>query len=523
MPCALPVHIMRMGQWATCRTDHAAHAKAHVRAGIADRPDGPWTVQGMVPRTTLTDHGPFGGPTKYVVHAKAHAGTATRTTPGPWTGPDDGVPVHRATVQGPYGQVGGRTRFMRSMAREPTAIGPVSPNAHGAEPCASRGAPGTGAASPTVDEQAPDRGRLPVRQEPAPAGGAMPGLRAAAGPEQTTAQQTHTRNKTRHENQHPDRRKSTTQKPETTKTEPRTHTASHKVRRHQKTQEKAHPDAISEGDGLLAPTASRRPPIGGTATFLMVFAVQASDIGVRRYRRDGRRGPGGGAMNDGNMIQEPPACPVCGLAVEERDPRRGKPLSIHRACRNRRREELRKERERGRRMSQESLLMASRNDVAEAAAELRRRVAWRNEAVGPADHGTVELCYWSVRCMAALMRLEPETLMAYEDRWAVDLARSIGRKGMDRIAGLTGWRGPRPWTMDPAMTDTGEDHTLEGMWPEPGPGVDDEWRADLDHDDGAGPRAVGMDRIIEGIWAEDHRGRNGADHGWWSLDEGARP
>lgn len=31
-------------------------------------------------------------------------------------------------------------------------------------------------------------------------------------------------------------------------------------------------------------------------------------------------------MNDGNMIQEPPACPVCGLAVEERDPRRGKPL-----------------------------------------------------------------------------------------------------------------------------------------------------------------------------------------------------
>lgn len=80
-----------------------------------------------------------------------------------------------------------------------------------------------------------------------------------------------------------------------------------------------------------------------------------------------------------------------------------------------------------------------------------------------------------------------------------------------------------PWTMDPAMTDTGEARTLEGMWPEPGPGVDDEWRADLDHDDGAGPRAVGMDRIIEGIWAEDHRGRNGADHGWWSLDEGARP
>ena len=124
VPCALPDRIMRMGQWATCRTDHAAHAKAHVRAGIADHPDGPWTVQGMVPRTTLTDHGPFGGPTKYVVHAKAHAGTATRTTPGPWTGPDDGVPVHRATVQGPYGPVGGRTRFMRSMAREPTAIGP---------------------------------------------------------------------------------------------------------------------------------------------------------------------------------------------------------------------------------------------------------------------------------------------------------------------------------------------------------------------------------------------------------------
>lgn len=494
VPCALPDHIMRMGQWSTCRTNHAAHAKAHVRAGIADRPDGPWTVQGMVPRTTLV-HGP--GRTM----RPRPPGHYSRTI---WAGRRVD-PVH--AVHGP--------RAHRHRAGLPKR---------------------TWSKAMRIARRARDRCRIPDSRRagsrpwtsPRSAGAgtrraAMPGLRAAAGPEQTAAQQTHTRNKTRHENQHPDRRKSTTQKPETTKTEPRTHTASHKVRRHQKTQEKAHPDAISEGDGLLAPTALRRPPIGGAATFVMVFAVRASDIGVRRYRRGGRRGPGGGAMNDGNMIQEPPACPVCGLAVEERDPRRGKPLSIHRACRNRRREELRKERERGRRMSQESLLMASRNDVAEAAAELRRRVAWRNEAVGPADHGTVELCYWSVRCMAALMRLEPETLMAYEDRWAVDLARSIGRKGMDRIAGLTGWRGPRPWTMDPAMSDTGEARTLEGMWPEPGPGVDDEWRADLDHDDGAGPRAVDMDRIIEGIWAEDHRGRNGVDHGWWSLDEGARP
>ena len=35
----------RMGQWATCRTDHAAHAKAHVRAGIADHPDGPRSIR----------------------------------------------------------------------------------------------------------------------------------------------------------------------------------------------------------------------------------------------------------------------------------------------------------------------------------------------------------------------------------------------------------------------------------------------------------------------------------------------
>lgn len=45
VPCALPDHIMRMGQWATCRTDHAAHAKAHVRAGIADHPDGPRSIR----------------------------------------------------------------------------------------------------------------------------------------------------------------------------------------------------------------------------------------------------------------------------------------------------------------------------------------------------------------------------------------------------------------------------------------------------------------------------------------------
>ena len=45
MPCALPDHIMRMDQWSTCRTDHAAHAKAHVRAGIADHPDGPRSIR----------------------------------------------------------------------------------------------------------------------------------------------------------------------------------------------------------------------------------------------------------------------------------------------------------------------------------------------------------------------------------------------------------------------------------------------------------------------------------------------
>lgn len=36
---------MRMGQWSTCRTDHAAHAKAHVRAGIADHPDEPRSIR----------------------------------------------------------------------------------------------------------------------------------------------------------------------------------------------------------------------------------------------------------------------------------------------------------------------------------------------------------------------------------------------------------------------------------------------------------------------------------------------
>ena len=45
MPCALPDHIMRMDQWSTCRTNHAAHAKAHVRAGIADHPDGPRSIR----------------------------------------------------------------------------------------------------------------------------------------------------------------------------------------------------------------------------------------------------------------------------------------------------------------------------------------------------------------------------------------------------------------------------------------------------------------------------------------------
>lgn len=45
MPCALPVHIMRMDQWSTCRTNHAAHAKSHAGAAMPAAP-GPWAGQG---------------------------------------------------------------------------------------------------------------------------------------------------------------------------------------------------------------------------------------------------------------------------------------------------------------------------------------------------------------------------------------------------------------------------------------------------------------------------------------------
>lgn len=101
-------------EWATSMRVGHQHALRASGPHHANGPMGHMPDQSCGPRegpckdgpsswTTLTDHGPFGGPTKYVVHAKAHAGTATRTTPGPWTGPDDGVPVHRATVQGPYG------------------------------------------------------------------------------------------------------------------------------------------------------------------------------------------------------------------------------------------------------------------------------------------------------------------------------------------------------------------------------------------------------------------------------------
>jgi len=105
-------------EWATSMRVGHQHALRASGPHHANGPMGHMPDQSCGPRegpckdgpsswTTLTDHGPFGGPTKYVVHAKAHAGTATRTTPGPWTGPDDGVPVHRATVQGPYGRSAG--------------------------------------------------------------------------------------------------------------------------------------------------------------------------------------------------------------------------------------------------------------------------------------------------------------------------------------------------------------------------------------------------------------------------------
>lgn len=254
--------------------------------------------------------------------------------------------------------------------------------------------------------------------------------------------------KPEHENQHPDRRKSTTQKPETTKTEPRTHTASHKVRRHQKTQEKAHSDAISEGDGLLAPTASRRAAYRRNGN---VFdGVCRPDV---RYRgsalstgRETRAG--GGAMNDGNMIQEPPACPVCGLAVEERDPRRGKPLSIHRAC---------PEPAPGGAEEGTGTRTPHVAGVAPDGIQERRRRgrppncaggwACATRPVGPAEPRDGRTVLLVGQMQAALMRLEPETLMAYEERWAVDLAGPSAARAWTGSR-ATGWRGPRhgPWT-----------------------------------------------------------------------------
>lgn len=105
MPCALPVHIMRMDQWATCRTNHAAHAKAHVRAGIADHPDGPRSIRRTkhMAHARRTMRGRSREPpawsmdqagTKYVVHAKAHAGAAMPAAPGPWAGQGTGDHTH---------------------------------------------------------------------------------------------------------------------------------------------------------------------------------------------------------------------------------------------------------------------------------------------------------------------------------------------------------------------------------------------------------------------------------------------
>lgn len=82
---------------------------------------------------------------------------------------------------------------------------------------------------------------------------------------------------------------------------------------------------------FLHPPASRRPPIGRNGNVFDGVCRPDVRYRVRRYRRDGRRGPGGGRHERWEYDPGAAACPVCGLAVEERDPRRGKPLSIHRA------------------------------------------------------------------------------------------------------------------------------------------------------------------------------------------------
>lgn len=152
VPCALPDHIMRMGQWATCRTDHAAHAKAHVRAGIADRPDGPWTVQGMVPRTTLV-HGPgrtMASPSTGP-RSKDHMGRSAGGpgSCGPW--PESPSPsgrspqthmershAHRAARPGPVPHPRQSTSRLPTVDVSPFGRSRHPPGRHARPPCGSR-------------------------------------------------------------------------------------------------------------------------------------------------------------------------------------------------------------------------------------------------------------------------------------------------------------------------------------------------------------------------------------------------
>lgn len=109
--------------------------------------------------------------------------------------------------------------------------------------------------------------------------------------------------------------------------------------------------------------------------------------------------------------------------------------------------------------------------------------------------------------MIAAMNVMPSALIQYREPWAVDLTRMLGRRTVALIARRDGWTHTAFWEHDP---ECGEDGTLTrvgaGEWALPMEGMEDEYRDDLDHEDGRGRRTFSDVKALQRLWAEDHVG-----------------
>ena len=205
--------------------------------------------------------------------------------------------------------------------------------------------------------------------------------------------------------------------------------------------------------------------------------------------------------------EKPPVCEACGRPVTERSKVNGAWLKSHRGCKDRIRTIRRRRAAEENEERLEAMFLEALEDRKRAANQWRWQIENRNELADEHDRVLAATLLVSYRCMIAAMNVMPSALIQYREPWAVDLTRMLGRRTVALIARRDGWTHTAFWEHDP---ECGEDGTLTrvgaGEWALPMEGMEDEYRDDLDHEDGRGRRTFSDVKALQRLWAEDHVG-----------------